>query len=429
MNLSRFEQFWLAEHQRLHDVGDPQLQQDQYKLSELPQAAAQDQLLHRAASLSQRQGLLQALHHWQLLRRLLTASFALVALLIGIGTSQAMLSQTQPISLLFALNLLLLPNLLLFLFWFMFALRRSRPSGISGAAITLLHILQRKRGGERLEQSWLSYTRQHGLLQPLMAVATHGFWLCIMLSSWLTLIVYLTFDDYQFQWATTILAVEQMLAIADVINWLPQLVFGAHVPAINEGSGAIVNANEAGRWLTLCVLTYGVAPRAIAVVIACCLYIVRLQHMKLNLQAEGHAGVLQAYTTTQQRGQDIDPDQGDADEQWVFTYAQQGEGSYTLSLDYEADPKLRVTDTYLGVVASYAEKQQLLQQRRAEPSERLHVRVATQLTPDRSSLRFLAQLACTTKQLTVILVRGANGTYLPQWQQQLERYGVDYVIA
>ncbi len=429
MNLTRFEQFWLAEHQRLRDITDPQLQQAQFKFSEVSAATPQAQLLQRAVRLSERQGVLTQLRHWQQLRRLLSVIFAVLALLAGIGTSQAVLSQPQPISLLFAVSLLLLPNLLLFVFWVVFALRRPRPTGVTGVAYTILTLLQRKRGEGALEQSWLNHVQQQRLLQPLMALTTHGFWLLLSSAAWLTLIIYLSFNDYSFQWATTILATDQVQSIAQLINSVPNLLFAATLPPVTDSAATLTDANAAGRWLTLCVLTYGVLPRALAAFGALLLLVWRSQQMQLPVQLEGHAAVVQAIAHAQQRGTTVDADSGDGSARPRFQYATHGSGHYTVSMDYEADPHATVSDDYLGVVASYTDKQALVTRFTAVPSAQLQVRIAAQLTPDRSSLRYLAQLAATTQQLTVVLVRGQQATYLTQWQQQLDQYGVDYVVA
>ncbi|WP_417689099.1 DUF2868 domain-containing protein [Pseudidiomarina sp.] len=429
MNLTRFEQFWLAEHQRLRDATDPKLQQQQFKFSEVTANTTQAQILQRAARLSERQGVLTQLHHWQQLRRLLTLVFAALAVLAGIGSSQAILSQPQPISLLFALSLLLLPNLLLFVFWLVFALRRPRPSGVTGVAYALLTLLQRKRGEGALEHSWLNHVQQQRLLQPLMALTTHGFWLLLSSAAWLTLLIYLSFNDYSFQWATTILASHQVQSIAQAINSLPHVLFAAELPLVTNSAAALTDANAAGRWLTLCLMTYGILPRALAALGALLLFFWRSQHMRLELQAEGYAAVVQGIARVQQRATTVDADNGDASEQLRFQYASHGSGHYTVSIDYEAAADFTASDDYLGVVATYADKQALVARFKDTPSAQLQVRVATRLTPDRSSLRYLAELAATTQQLTVILVRGQQATYLTPWQQQLEQYGVDYVVA
>lgn len=429
MILSRFEQFWLAEHQRLRDVADPQLQQEQFKLKELSVVEPQTQLLERALRLSERQGVVRQLQHWQQLRRLLTVLVVAFALLAGIGSSQAVLSQSQPISLLFALSLLLLPNLVMFLFWAVFALRRPRLSGISGVAYAVISLLQRKRGEGALEQSWLNHVQQQRLIQPLMALTTHGFWLLLSLAAWLILIIYLSVNDYSFQWATTILAAEQVQTIAQLINSLPHLLFGSQLPSIADGATALTDANAAGRWLTLCLLTYGLLPRAIAAFVAVFVYFRRIHNMSLLLQAEGHAAVLQAIQRNSQCVTTIDADNGDESERIRFRYATHGSGSFVLSLDYEAEANFESSEDYLGVVDTYKAKQALVERLTHSPCARLQVRVATQLTPDRSSFRFLAELAPATQQLIVVLVSGKQPTYLAPWKQQLEHHGVDYVVA
>ncbi|WP_258806813.1 DUF2868 domain-containing protein [Pseudidiomarina sp. CB1] len=428
MDLSRFEQFWLAEHQRLRDVRDPLLQQQQLKLSEIRAHEPQNQLIERAVGLSERQGLLNQLRHWQHLRRLLTLLLGVLAVVIGIGVSQTILSQPQPLSLLFAINILLLPNLLMLLFWLAFTLRKPRPSGITGVAYSLLTLLQRKRGESALEQSWLEHVQQQRLLQPLMAVATHGFWLLIAISSWLTLLLYLSFNDYSFQWATTILNAEQVASIAHAINILPQFLFSVQVPAITDSATNTTIAAQAGRWLTFCLLTYGVLPRALAALLAVGLFYRRTIAMKLDLQAEGYNAVVNALGQSRQQTNTVDADT-DSDTAIQFRYADQGRGSYLLTLDYEAEPEYTTNAEQLGLVATYAEKQRMLQRLSANPSAHLQVRVAAQLTPDRSSIQYLAALAKTTQQLTVVLVCGSQATYLAQWQQQLNRYGVAYVVA
>ncbi|MFC0444885.1 DUF2868 domain-containing protein [Pseudidiomarina halophila] len=438
MVFSRFEQFWLAEYQRMHDQDDLPRQLQAFDVGELESDQNdQQQLLTRAVKIAERRGVSSQLAAWQRSRRLLTVIAAFIAVVLGIVASQTVLAQPQPLSLLFALVLLLLPNLAMLLLWLLVTLRANEPHGITAIGLHVMQWLNGKAGashgspGERqqLGQAWLQHVQQQRLLAPLMAIASHGFWLLISLSSWLTLLLYLSFNDYQFHWATTILQQPQLAAIAQSLNFLPDLILGITVPMPGESDSAGNFANLAGRWLAACVLIYAVVPRALLVLASLIWYQLRLQRMHLDCAASGHIAVLQAIHKQNHRPQVVDADQGTTHETVVMNYADTGEGRISASLDYEANARWleQPPDHYFGVLDSHAQKKAFLAALAKQARRQVELRIAANLTPDRSSLRFLAQIAPFTMQLSVQLIALEGDTYLTQWQRLLNQHGVPYV--
>ncbi len=438
MVFSRFEQFWLTEYQRQLDQADLPAQLRAFDLRDLnAKQTSNQQLQRRALRIAEQRGTTRQLVSWQRSRRLLTLLAGIIAIVLGAMATQTVLAQPQPLSLLFALVLLLVPNLVMFLFWLLVALRSSEPHGVTAVGLYLINWFNRKRQPhsnsqserQQLSKAWLQHVQQQRLLAPLMALASHGFWLFISASSWLTLLLYLSFNDYQFHWATTILAQPQLVMIADVLNTVPGLLFGTEVPLPASNVANTEFANLAGRWLATCVLVYGVAPRAIALLISLSWYGMRLHKMKLDSSAPGHVAVLQTIRQYQRQPQVIDADQGDSVDQVEFNYASSGQGYSSASLDYEANTNWSAEPgkDYFGVLDSQAQKSAFIEQLRQQPRQRVELRVAANLTPDRSSLRFLAQVAHYTVQLSVQLILTEGDTYLAQWQRLLKQYGVSYV--
>ncbi|RUO60250.1 DUF2868 domain-containing protein [Pseudidiomarina insulisalsae] len=428
MRFSRFELFWLAELQRQRDVSDADQQADRFRLTELDaKQGMTEQLLERARRSAERRKDTQHIGRWQQLRRLLTLIFALLAVALGIGATQAVLNQPQPISLLFAVSVLVVPNLIMLLLWALVAVRRNRPVGVTASGLQLLEWLQRSSQAHELGTAWLSHVQQQKLLQPLMAMLSNGFWLLIALSSWATLLLYLSFNDYAFHWATTILSEEQLHTFVRLAHYLPELLFGATLPELSAASAAANFDNTAGRWLSLTVVSYAVLPRAVIFSAAFLLFSLRCARMQLDLNAPGHVATVRAIEAAQRPTRNVDADSGREHESLTFRYASEGKGEVSLSLDFEADPNWRGDENYLGVVARQQDKKALLDRLDKEPAERLEVRIAGSLTPDRSSLRYLAALAARTRRLTVVLVKSAGTTYLKQWQELLEQHEVTYV--
>ena len=135
--------------------------------------------------------------------------------------------------------------------------------------------------------------QQQRLLLPLTGAVSNGFWLLIGVASWLTLLLYLSFNNYEFHWATTILSESQLLTLAQVLNYLPSLLFDLELPAASAQHEAYF-ASLAGRWLSGCVLFYAVIPRLLAVVFCLVLFAVRIRQMRLDLSAAGHIYALRA---------------------------------------------------------------------------------------------------------------------------------------
>lgn len=438
MVFSRFEQFWLAEYQRMHDQDDLPRQLQAFDVGELNASQNdQAQLLTRAVRIAERRGISSQLAAWQRSRRLLTVIAAFIAVVLGIVATQTVLAQPQPLSLLFALVLLLLPNLAMLLLWLLVAFRANEPHGVTAIG---LHVMQWLNGktearhrspGERqqLGQAWLQHVQQQRLLAPLMAITSHGFWLLISLSSWLTLLLYLSFNDYQFHWATTILQQPQLAAIAETLNFLPDLMLGITVPLPGDAVSGDNFANLAGRWLAACVVIYAVLPRALLVLLSVIWYQLRLQRMQLDCAASGHIAVVQAIHKHNHGPQVVDADQGTAHETITMNYADSGEGRISASLDYEANRNWleHPPDHYFGVLDSHTQKKAFLSLLAEQRRRQVELRIAANLTPDRSSLRFLAQIAPYTMQLSVQLIALEGDTYLSQWQRLLKQHGVPYV--
>ncbi|MDN7135227.1 DUF2868 domain-containing protein [Pseudidiomarina terrestris] len=438
MVFSRFEQFWLAEYQRQHDQADLPKQLQALDLRELDASqSTRQQLLTRALRIAERRGTATQLNAWQRNRRLLTVVMGFTALILGMLATQAVLTQAQPLSLLFALILLLLPNLVMLLLWLLLHFNSHKPHGITAVGLQVMNWLGAKTSrqsgfSERpitLSEAWLRHVQQQRLLAPLMALASHGFWLLISLSSWLTLLLYLSFNDYQFHWATTILQQPQLVAIAELLNSVPGLLFDTQVPLPTESGGDNEFANLAGRWLASCVLVYAILPRALLVLLSLAWFAVKVRRMRLDERAPGHVAVVQALRQQQHQPQVVDPDQGQQHEDLQFNYAEQGQGQLVASLDYEANPKWGEGSAAanFGVIDSHARKRALLDELQQQPRQEVAMRIAANLTPDRSSLRFLAQLAPFTRTLRVQLVTTEGDTYLSQWQSLLDRYGVHHV--
>ncbi|MGQ4275844.1 DUF2868 domain-containing protein [Pseudidiomarina sp. E22-M8] len=437
MVFSRFEQFWLTEHQRMRDQADLAAQMQAFDVGELASdETEEEQLRKRAVTISERRGTALQLAAWQRARRLLTFIAGFIAVILGIVATQTVLAQPQPLSLLFALVLLLLPNLAMLLLWLLVALRNSEPHGITAVGLHIMQWFTSKAGNthdtserQQLSQAWLQHVQQQRLLAPLMAVASHGFWLVISSSSWLTLLLYLSFNDYQFHWATTILQQPQLAAIAQTLNVLPELLLGISVPMPTDIATAGDFANLAGRWLASCVLIYAVLPRALLALVSVVWYQLSLQRMRLDIAASGHDAVVQSIRKHNHQPQVIDADQNTAHETIEMNYAKAGEGCTSASLDYEANRHWlsQQPNDYFGVLDSHAQKKAFLTLLEQQPRRQVEIRIAANLTPDRASLRYLAQISPFTMQLSVHLIATEGDTYLTQWQRLLKQHGVSYV--
>ncbi|SDB02638.1 Protein of unknown function [Pseudidiomarina indica] len=432
----RFNRVWLVEVVRRYELEHGTLHDESINQTAWAPTQLTERLAVRAELLAEKLGLARTAQQWQQLYRMVWGALLLLAVVSAVAIVRSALVIQQPISLSYALLVLLGLQLAMFVLWLLSLPFKSHLSAIGRLLLWLYRRLGRDPLRQQRQNTFLSVLNQHGLTTPLAAVLSHGYWLLVMLAVWLLLALHLSTDAYRFTWATTILAPSTLQTIVDSIHWLPQQL-GVTAPSItalwNEPDARL--QLTAGRWLLSCVFWYGVAWRGLWWLGSLLVLLYKLRRLRIDVQLPGFAAALrQLQDSSSTTVVDADTGTDARHEQKTPTTSLIGAGTRVLSLDYEADSQWLTAHqqhpNYLGVIASHHDKQQVLEQLRHQPVTQLTVRINTQLSPDRATLRYLNQLQQFTEALQVHFVQpqGGDMTRLQHWQQQLTTEAIPWQL-
>lgn len=432
----RFNRVWLVEVVRRYELEHGTQHDELINQTARTQSQMTDRLAVRAELLVDKLELGRTAQQWQQLYRMVWGALLLLAVVSAVAIVRSALVIQQPISLSYALLVLLGLQLAMFVLWLLSLPFKSHLSAVGRLLLWLYRRLGRHPQRQQRQNTFLSVLNQHGLTTPVTAVLSHGYWLLVMLAVWLLLALHLSTDAYRFTWATTILAPSTLQTIVDSIHWLPQQL-GVTAPSItalwNEPDARL--QLTAGRWLLSCVFWYGVAWRGLWWLGSLLVLLYKLRRLRIDVQLPGFAAALrQLQDSSSTTVVDADTGTGARHEQTTPTTSLIGAGTRVLSLDYEADSQWLTAHqqhpNYLGVIASHHDKQQVLEQLRRQPVTQLTVRINTQLSPDRATLRYLNQLQQFTEALQVHFVQpqGGDMTRLQHWQQQLTTEAISWQL-
>jgi len=460
---AKFKAIWMSELVRRYELEhgfqrDAVIEQQARQQPQLSQ-----QVLLRGQLWAERLGLTQHLQRWHQLRRVIAISLSLLAVLIGLAQVQATLALPSPISLLFALVLLLGMNSVMLLLWLVLSLlqggRRPASTQASGTSILRLSMWLMQRLGRRPQHQqyqtalW-SVAQRNKMIAPGTAMLSHGYWLLVMLATWLFLFVSLSTNVYQFTWASTIWPAATVSSWAEVIGWGPSW-WGVSAPSyadLGPASADATNQLAAGRWLLMCVFSYGIVPRLLFLLAAMLLLGWRAWRAQLDLQAPGMATVVQGLKPRAQAVV-IDADtQPPTNSPVTVTMASSAQhqrmeppqltaDSLTVSLDFELDhawlaqQQTAASVGFYGVVASGLEKRRLLAHLHAHPPQQLWVRVNSELSPDRTTLKLLREMMAYVAHLEVLLITASEHASAEQqqrlqhWQQLLAQQEIPWRLV
>lgn len=423
MGYLRFKRFWQAalvsDHELHHGVLEPYAQAPEAQ----QQAPFSERCLQRAERLAPQLGWNQLEQQWHWQRRLLLLLALLLVVLAGSGLTNGLLALTSPISLLHGWLSLVGINLMMLALWLLALLRAAPLPGVGGLALSVSQRWRRFRATRALTSAWLQVMQRQRLLSPALSAMSHGFWLALLCIAWLLLLLRLSAQQYSFTWETTILSAQQLQQAALWLGYLPQLMGFDPPPsqALLEQSNAAAQ-QQAGRWLLAVLWCYGIAPRALLLLVALVTLLIRYAAMKLAADDPGYAAMQRCWQQLASSHERIvDADAGQTI-QATKQAAKQGTGQLLLSLDYEPAAVLPVWANdldYLGVIATGADKRRVLAQLTVQPAALLVVRIDPRLSPDRGSIEFIRALMPLTQQLLLVSSYADHEQSL--WQQALQR--------
>ncbi|CUA82666.1 Protein of unknown function (DUF2868) [Pseudidiomarina woesei] len=428
---SRFRSIWMAELVRRYELQNGFQRADAIDHQARQMPTMEQRVFKRAELLAARLGLVHQLRLWDHFRRLIAILLSVFAVLGAVALVRGTLSVNQPISLSYALMMLLGLHLILFILWCVSLLLKDSFGWIGRISLWLLEHIGQRQYNQQFNNTLLTIANQYRLTKPAGAVLTHGYWTLFMLMVWFVLFFHLSTSAYTFTWATTIWPADSLQVWVSVLNFIPSL-FGVDAPSVaamwdNPAASEQLNA---GRWLLACIVVYGVAWRAVALFGSLLLVLRRVAAMRIDLTLPGYAPVIRKLTTSAATELiDADSDVAGMDD-WQTREPKPGQGELVISLDHEHDQnwlQRHQNETwYGGVIARSDDRQRILQRLDDAPVATLVVRVNAQLTPDRAALRFIQRLQqyCTHVEVQLVISENPDDERIGHWQKGLTEEGI-----
>jgi len=393
---------------------------------------------HRARQLAQRDGLTEALRHWQQGARLALIALLVLALFSGAGLAFTALGDGQvPVNVFWALGSLLGLDLILLLGWALGLLL----SGEHGASLGRVWLwmsekLARDAKAAHLGPALVLLLQRHRLNRWLLGALVHGLWLAALLSALAITLLLLATRRYGFVWETTILGADTFVALTQALGTLPAWM-GLNVPdaeMIRASGDAAVNLEITRQawaaWLVGVLLVYGVLPRLL--LWALCLWRWRSgrQRLGLDLTLPGYARLREALMPSSERlgVSDAAPDALPAAEPIATLASEDGAVLVALELDDQQPwpPQLPSAVRDAGILDSRESRQRLLEQLTRFAPARLAIACDPRRSPDRGSLALIAELARCAAATRIWLLPAPAGQELDSerlddWHVALDR--------
>lgn len=438
MASQQFERIWTAEIIRQYESHQGPLADTQANQQVAPIQQHQERLLKRAELLAASYGFAAQQHWVNMCIKATIAILTTLAVLSGI-TLATQLSPQIPgtISLIEALLLLVVVNLVFILFWLL-TLLPSRHAG--GIAQWLFKFAQQHiQHPQRLLalQSYGSTLARHHLIKPSFAMLSHWLWTVLLLTALVTLLLRFIAFDYQFVWQTTLLSEQQIQTTLAAFHTIPEWL-GLAPPVVIPPSSQLIESDLLQRntalWLLSCVILYALLPRLL-LLLGCMLY----RHREASSLAVNWS--LPGFTELQQEWQRGDLLEVDAAPSHITVPGspslntpqletpcptQPALSQIIVTLDWpeSAHQKLLEQDINIPVYPANHQQQRatiLTALGRTNKPLPALLLINSALSPDRGALRFIQTLTPHSK-LTVGLALASTQSRLELWQEYLNTH-------
>lgn len=423
-NRGQFLRHWQAEIIRQRELHWGPVADDAARRMAATCSSPDNKLLTRASRLCHDLALDDDIQRYRRLLRLTLSLLALLAVISGIALASSISPQhARTISLLDAMIALLLINTLLMIAWAAGMAIRGKPGGIGAFVLHYMPGVVRSPSLLPIMQAHTSLALHQGLMRPTLSAVTHGFWLLLLTTTFVTLVIRFIGFDYQFVWRTTLLSETNVAALVDVLHIVPGL-FSFEQPRVTFGAtGDAASQRAIAIWLLACLFFYAIAPRAL-LFISCDLYRrYRLANLKVNWQLAGFSELREQLT-------DAPSTEADTGSESIKVLPTQTTHSHSaissdpawFSLEWPVSeppntPLSQLPITPLGNVSSRQERQQLLTEIAHHPRQ-IMAAINPELTPDRGSLRLLAEISSHCP-LALFIPQGGRSQL---WRESLDEH-------
>lgn len=430
MNKTKFESFWMTEiirHQEAHwgpfaDAAAMRRASSENNLTK--------RLFIRTEVLAAEHDFKEAQLSYQRLLKLGQLALLIVAILSGIGLALNLSPQAiRTISIIEALSAIIVVNGLLILLWAVSVSMRQKPGGIG--ALLSHYSSYLARGKKRLiaMQTFNSVAARGRLFKPALSALTHGFWLLLLGSAFITLTFRFIGYDYQFIWQTTLLSEANVEHLVRILHVVPGLL-GIEPPLVNFAESASFSSErQTALWLLTCMLSYAILPRLVLFIVCESLRRYRLNRLSIDWSLPGFSELYSIWRASSSAVTDPAPDNIEVIRSENNPGPKpktkfQPEAWFTLECGEQmpAHPALQNLSSYpyLGDIGSREQRVNLLQTLRQESVSVLAV-INPELSVDRGSLRFLAEVD-RVSQLAVSVALKPDHPRASIWKQQISQH-------
>ncbi|WP_322999073.1 DUF2868 domain-containing protein [Castellaniella sp.] len=427
------QQHWRAEAVRLREAHWGPLE-DQAASQAALRAPAQlgPRILARAAWLAGHSPLQDCLDRWRHGARWALLALWLIAGLAGIGAAGAALNPGQgSVNLATALLGLLGLHALTLLIWLIGCLPGLQPAtALSRLWLWLTRKIARGPDAALAAQAFLSLLTRERAWKPAVGLLSHGAWTIAYLGAIPTLVVLLSTRSYSFHWETTLLSPQAFVTFSQWLGSLPQwLGFPTPDPlAVASSMGSAQGASAAiqadwSLWLIGCLVTWGLLPRLLALVICGAWLRQRLRHLSIDPDLPGWLELRERLLPTHQT-LGIDRPAPEAGPVQSGAPALRAATRHAAVLAYELGSDLiwppdGLPDTVqdLGRCDSREDRQRIRAQLDAA---HLLLVCDARLTPDRGTITWLDELNHTGPDLRILCLGGPTERR-QAWQNALVR--------
>ncbi len=432
-----FKESWLCEALRLKETQWGQLDDRAACLRAARESAAARQIAMRANLLGETSGVTLALGRVQ--SGLWVAFIVLLVFAVSVGGSAALAALgagLQPVNVVSALVVLLGVNLFSLVLWIVTLIVGIGSGGwLAGRWPWLVRKLATGPEVALAGQAWWSLWQQAGGLRWVLSSVTHASWLIANLTILAVLFFILSTRHFSFAWETTLLSADSFVALTQFLGAVPQW-FGFAIPDTEtvRASGHLSrNSLQAqalwASWLTGALVCYGVMPRALLLLASLALVARAWPRTQPQLLSPYYQALLLKMDPAA-----LSPE-GQVPPQIKLRYppALKGANSATramitgIELEGEWPPlELGSAIVHTVMIDSRDTRNMALGQVAQLNPRRLVIACDARHTPDRGTLRLIAELASYASKTLVWLqpAGGADGPdgadgRIPVWKNQL----------
>ena len=439
--------YWLAETLRLREAHwGPLEDANEVRRARLEGKSFSDKVLVRALLLGQREKLDIVIGKWAQGAKLALIGMMIAAILAGAGATLGALGDgTRPVNLLLALVAMLGLNCLTFLFWLLSFTVKSTAGGawLGQLWLWLTQKLARGPDAALTPRALVDVLGRNGALRWVLSSISHGLWTGALLSLLVTLLAVLSARRYGFIWETTLLSDDIFVHLTSAIGWLPsKLGFAIPTEDMVRASNGLQPLPEAAQalwssWLIGCVVAYGLAPRAISLVLSVLLTQRRIAALGIDENLPAYANLRERLQPTSERI-GIDAPDGQQFQARINQpeLNQHGFNSAVLVgielAPHAIWPPQAISGDIqdLGIIDTREQRKMLLDNLQQQPPGKLLMACDGRQTPDRGTVALMADLASIARHSHVALMLPEPQTDEREpraaiWQERLAAAGFE----